>query len=67
MHMGKWERSVCVPFIESAELDQLADNLEKMDIFDAARTIRDGVADFQKANMRFSLALTQVKEQIKEA
>lgn len=22
--MGKWERSVCVPFIESAELDQLA-------------------------------------------
>ncbi len=51
----------------AAELDQLADNLEKMDIFDAARTIRDGVADFQKANMRFSLALTQVKEQIKEA
>ncbi len=51
----------------AVELDQLADNLEKMDIFDAAKTIRDGVADFQKANMRFGLALAQVKEQIKEA
>ena len=51
----------------AAELDQMADNLEKMDLLDAAKTIRDGVADFQKANMRFSLALTLVKEQIKEA
>lgn len=51
----------------AAELDQMADNLEKMDLMDAAKTIRDGVADFQKANMRFSLALTLVKEQIKEA
>ena len=51
----------------AAELDQMADNLEKLDMYDAARTIRDGVADFQKANMRFSLALTQVKELIKEA
>lgn len=45
----------------------MADNLEKLEMFDAAKTIRDGVADFQKANMRFSLALAQVKEQIKEA
>ena len=51
----------------AAELDQMADNLEKLEMFDAAKTIRDGVADFQKANMRFSLALAQVKEQIKEA
>ncbi len=51
----------------AAELDQMADNLEKLDMLDAARTIRDGVADFQKANMRFSLALTLVKEQVKEA
>ena len=33
----------------AAELDQMADNLEKMDLLDAAKTIRDGVADFQKA------------------
>lgn len=45
----------------------MADNLEKLDMLDAAKTIRDGVADFQKANMRFSLALTLVKEQTKEA
>lgn len=51
----------------AAELDQMADNLEKLDMLDAAKTIRDGVADFQKANMRFSLALTLVKEQTKEA
>lgn len=51
----------------AAELDQMADNLEKLDMYDAARTIRDGVADFQKANMRFSLALTQMKELTKEA
>lgn len=51
----------------AAELDQMADNLEKLGMFDAAKTIRDGVADFQKANLRFGLALAQVKEQVKEA
>lgn len=48
------------------ELDQMADNLIKLGMEDAARTIKDGVADFQKANMRFSLALTQVKAHAKE-
>ena len=33
----------------------------------AARTIEEGVADFQKGNMRLSLALTLVKEHQKEA
>lgn len=48
------------------ELDQMADNLIKLGMTDAAQTIKDGVADFQKANMRFSLALTQVKAYVKE-
>lgn len=51
----------------AAELDQMADNLIKLGMEDAAKTIKEGVADFQKANMRFSLALTQVKEHAKEA
>lgn len=49
------------------ELDQMADNLVKLGMGDAAKTIKEGVADFQKANMRFSLALTQVKAHTKEA
>lgn len=49
------------------ELDQMADNLIKLGMEDAAKTIKEGVADFQKANMRFSLALTQVKAHTKEA
>ena len=50
----------------AAELDQMADNLAKLGLADAARQIKDGVADFQKGNMRLSLALTLVKEQLKE-
>mgnify|MGYP001622893400 CR=1 FL=1 len=50
----------------AAELDQMAANLEKLGLGDAARQIRDGVSDFQKGNMRLSLALTLVKEQLKE-
>ncbi len=42
----------------AAELDQMADNLEKMDMDAAAKTIKEGVADFQKGNMRLGLALT---------
>lgn len=45
------------------ELDQMAANLRKMGMEDAAKTIEEGVADFQKGNMRLSLALTLVKEQ----
>jgi UDP-N-acetylglucosamine:LPS N-acetylglucosamine transferase len=50
----------------AAELDQMAENLAKLGMEDAAKTIREGVSDFQKANLRFSLALTQVKEALKD-
>lgn len=49
------------------ELDQMANNLEKLGMADAAKQIKEGVSDFQKGNMRLSLALTLVKEQQKEA
>ena len=49
------------------ELDQMADNLDKLGMNDAARQIREAVSEFQKGNMRLSLALTLVKEQTKEA
>lgn len=49
------------------ELDQMADNLEKLGMSDAARQIKEAVSEFQKGNMRLSLALTLVKEQTKEA
>ena len=51
----------------AAELDQMAANLEKLGLMDAAKQIREGVSDFQKGNMRLSLALTLVKEHFKEA
>lgn len=51
----------------AAELDQMAENLQKLGMDAAAGQIRDAVADFQKGNMRLSLALTTVKEQLKEA
>lgn len=47
------------------ELDQMADNLEKMGLSAASRTIKEAVADFQKGNMRLGLALTLVKEELK--
>ncbi|MDO4275739.1 MAG: cobalt transporter [Eubacteriales bacterium] len=47
------------------ELDQMADNLSKMGMDAAAKTIKEGVADFQKGNMRLGLALTLVKEEMK--
>lgn len=49
----------------AAELDQMAANLEKLGMADSAKQIRDAVSDFQKGNMRLSLALTLVKEQMK--
>lgn len=51
----------------AAELDQLADNLVKLGLNDVAKMVKDGVTDFQKANMRFSIALSQAKEHLKEA
>lgn len=47
------------------ELDQMADNLAKLGMDAAAKTIKEGVADFQKGNMRLGLALTLVKEEMK--
>ena len=49
----------------AAELDQMADNLEKMALTGSAITIREAVADFQKGNTRLGLALTLVKEEMK--
>lgn len=49
----------------AAELDQMADNLQKMGMEAAAKTIKEGVSDFQKGNMRLGLALTLVKEELK--
>lgn len=49
------------------ELDQMAENLTKLGMEDAAKTIKEGVADFQKGNMRLGLALTLVKEHLKQA
>ncbi|MDD3338477.1 MAG: cobalt transporter [Lachnospiraceae bacterium] len=50
----------------AAELDQMAENLGKLGMEDAAKQIKEGVSDFQKGNMRLSLALTLVKEAAKE-
>ena len=50
----------------AAELDQMADNLSKLGMEAAARTIKEGVSDFQKGNMRLGLALSLVKEELKQ-
>lgn len=50
----------------AAELDQMADNLVKLGMDEAAKQIRESVGDFQKGNIRLSLALTLMKEQMKE-
>ena len=49
----------------AAELDQMADNLQKMGMNAAAKTIKESGDDFQKGNMRLGLALTLVKEEMK--
>lgn len=49
----------------AVELDQMAENLKKLGMDVAAKTIKEAVADFQKGNMRLSLALTLVKEEVK--
>lgn len=51
----------------AAELDQIAGNLRRLGMEDAAKQIEAGAVDFQKGNMRLSLALTIVKEEMKEA
>lgn len=49
----------------AAELDQMAENLKKLGMDAASKTIKEAVSDFQKGNMRLSLALTLVKEELK--
>lgn len=51
----------------AAELDQMADNLDKLGMQDASKLIREGVSEFQKGNIRLSLALTLVREHVKGA
>ncbi len=48
----------------AAELDQMAANLDKLGLADSAKQIREAVSEFQKGNMRLSLALTLMKDQI---
>ena len=50
----------------AAELDEMADKLEKAGLADAAKQIREGVSDFQKGNMRLGLALTLVKSELEK-
>ncbi len=50
----------------AAELDQMAENLKKLGMDAASKTIKEAVADFEKGNMRLGLALTLVKEELKE-
>jgi ABC-type Zn2+ transport system substrate-binding protein/surface adhesin len=49
----------------AAELDQMADNLQKLGMQGAAHAIREAVSDFQKGNMRLNLALTVLKDELK--
>lgn len=49
------------------ELDQMAENIAKLDMQAASKLIKDAVSEFQKGNMKLSLALTLVKEHLKEA
>ena len=51
---------------DAEEHEQMAENLAKLGMEDAAKTIKEGVADFQKGNMRLGLALTLVKEHLKD-
>ena len=50
----------------AAELDRVAANLEKLDMKDVADQIRAAVSEFQKGNLRLSLAATLAGEHIKE-
>ncbi|MFV0528596.1 MAG: cobalt transporter [Lachnospiraceae bacterium] len=50
----------------AAELDVMSDKLKELEVLDAAKLIKEAVEDFQKGNMRLSLALTLVKESLKE-
>lgn len=48
----------------AAELDQMADNLEKLGMHAAAKTIKEGVSYFQKGNMHLGIALSLVKQEM---
>ena len=48
----------------AAELDQMADNLERMGMRAAAKKIRDSVSDYQKGNRSLEHALSLVKREL---
>ena len=50
----------------AAELDQMAGRLSELGMEEAAKHIHDAVSDFQKGNMRLSVALSLVKEAVQE-
>lgn len=49
----------------AAELDQMADKLAKSGMETAAKQIHEAVTDFEKGNMRLSVALALVKDMLK--
>ena len=51
----------------AAELDQMADNLAKLGMDTAAKQIKEAVSGISERKLRLGLALTTVKEELKEA
>ena len=50
----------------AAELDRMAANLDKLGMSDVADQLRAAVSEYQKGNLRLSLAATLAKEHTKE-
>ena len=50
----------------AAELDRLAANLDKLGMGDAAEQLRAAVSEYQKGNLRLSLASSLAAEHVKE-
>ena len=48
------------------ELERLAANLDKLDMHDVAEQLRAAVSEFQKGNLRLSLASSLAAEHVKE-
>ena len=45
------------------ELEQMAANVEQLGLTEAAKQMREAVADYEKGNLRLSVALSAVKAQ----
>jgi positive regulator of sigma E activity len=50
----------------AAELDRIAVNLDKLGMTDVAEQLRSAVSEYQKGNLRLSLAVTLAGEHMKE-